>query len=85
MEKIDSNLRKKILKKWKEITQKIDEEYGLQPEQKPEDFYFESEIHEMSKFQPGVIKENSLIINSEVPKYRELLPFTIIFVSPIGQ
>jgi len=77
MEKLSRNLLSNLFNLWKEQSKDIRENYGLTCMSAPSEIILSDADSNIGKFTPGVVRGNSVIINSELPDYKKLLPSTI--------
>jgi DNA-binding HxlR family transcriptional regulator len=77
MQVIDEGQKKQVVKTWNEIASEIEDVFGFSPHGLPSQITLTSEESDLSDFTPGVLESDSIVINSRIEKYEDLLPITI--------
>ncbi len=77
MEKFSENLQKQLFKLWNELEIEIKDIYGLSGFNTPSKIVLSNDKNPIGNFMPGVIRGDSIIINSNLPDYQKLLSVTI--------
>jgi len=77
MQVIDEDQRKLVVTTWDEIASEIEDVFGLSSQILPSQIFLTSEETNLAGLVPGVLKPRSIVINSRIEKYEDLLPITI--------
>ncbi|MHA1662519.1 MAG: winged helix-turn-helix transcriptional regulator [Candidatus Thorarchaeota archaeon] len=77
MRELDREQKSQVLKAWREASQTIKKRFGIRPPAAPIGIYVSIPDDEKEKYQPGIIEDDSIIINSNIPDYEDVLNATI--------
>ena len=74
MRHLNEDLFKQSMAVWNSVLHEIEETYGLSPSKSPTEIYISTEKTMIENLMPGFFEGDSIVINSKLPNYEELLP-----------
>jgi DNA-binding Lrp family transcriptional regulator len=77
MQMLSERLQKQVVKIWRSVATEIEDRYGLSPQELPSQILLEPLQSTSNDLDPGLLKPDSIIINSNVELYERLLPATV--------
>ncbi len=74
MRHLNEDLFRQSIAVWNSVLHEIEETFGLSSSKSPSEIYISTEKTKIGNLTPGIFDGDSIVINSKLPNYEELLP-----------